>query len=102
MTQHLLIKNGLVITGADIEVRRADLIIRDGRIAEIGDNLSCPEALTTIDSTDKLITPGFIHTHIHLCQTLFRGSADDLELLDWLRLLVWPLEAAHNAASLAA
>jgi cytosine/adenosine deaminase-related metal-dependent hydrolase len=44
--------------------------------------------------------PGFIQTHIHLCQTLFRGLADDLELLDWLKLRIMPYEYAHNAKSI--
>ena len=30
------------------------------------------------------LIPGFVQTHVHLCQTLFRGLADDLILLDWL------------------
>ena len=46
--------------------------------------------------------PGLIQTHVHLCQTLFRGLADDLVLMDWLRTRVWPLEAAHTPASLRA
>ena len=44
--------------------------------------------------------PGLIQSHIHLCQTLMRGLADDLRLLDWLRKRVWPLEAAHTPATL--
>src|SRR5690606_19039124 len=47
----------------------------------------------------KVLLPGFVQTHIHLCQTLFRGRADDLELLDWLKERVWPLEAAHDEES---
>jgi 5-methylthioadenosine/S-adenosylhomocysteine deaminase len=46
--------------------------------------------------------PGFVQTHIHLCQTLFRGVADDLALIDWLKKRVWPMEAAHTASSVAA
>jgi cytosine/adenosine deaminase-related metal-dependent hydrolase len=48
------------------------------------------------------IIPGFVQTHVHLCQTLFRGLADDLLLLDWLQKKIFPYENAHNAASLAA
>lgn len=48
------------------------------------------------------LIPGFIQTHIHLCQTLFRGMADDLELLDWLQLKIFPFENAHNKNSLLA
>jgi cytosine/adenosine deaminase-related metal-dependent hydrolase len=48
------------------------------------------------------LIPGFIQTHVHLCQTLFRGMADDLELLDWLQLKIFPYENAHNKKSLLA
>lgn len=103
----LLIKNGLSVLGTEMEVRRADILISNGRIVDIGDALSFPtlkinDAHSIIDATDMMVCPGFIQTHIHLCQTLFRGSADDLELLDWLKQRVWPLEAAHTPASLAA
>lgn len=104
----LLIKNGNVIVGADAQVQTVDLLIKDKIIIEIRANIDPSELkknnenLTVIDASERLVSPGFIQTHLHLCQTLFRGSADDLELLDWLRLRVWPMEAAHNPASLAA
>jgi cytosine/adenosine deaminase-related metal-dependent hydrolase len=43
-----------------------------------------------------------VQTHVHLCQTLFRGLADDIPLLEWLRRTVWPLEAAHDRQTLRA
>ncbi len=46
------------------------------------------------------VIPGFVQTHIHLCQTLFRGLADDLLLLDWLQQRIFPFEQAHNKNSL--
>ncbi|MEW6730691.1 MAG: 5'-deoxyadenosine deaminase [Acidobacteriota bacterium] len=101
MTSPLLIRNGTVILGNQAQVKQVDLLIQDRRIIEIGNQLNYPGA-TIIDATDRLVSPGFIQTHIHLCQTLFRGCADDLELLDWLRLRIWPMEAAHRPASLAA
>ena len=48
------------------------------------------------------LIPGFVQTHIHLCQTLFRGLADDLELLDWLQQKIFPLENSHDQYSLRA
>ena len=48
------------------------------------------------------LIPGFIQTHIHLCQTLFRGFADDLELLDWLQKRIFPFENSHTKNSLRA
>ncbi|KAF0152780.1 MAG: Cytosine deaminase-like protein [Ignavibacteria bacterium] len=47
-----------------------------------------------------VLIPGFVQTHIHLCQTLFRGFADDLELLDWLQKRIFPFENSHNKNSL--
>lgn len=52
------------------------------------------------DAKKLTLIPGFIQTHVHLSQTLFRGLADDLSLLDWLRLKIFPLENAHNEYSL--
>lgn len=46
------------------------------------------------------LVPGFVQTHIHLCQTLFRGLADDLELLDWLQKRIFPFENSHDKDSL--
>lgn len=46
------------------------------------------------------LIPGFVQTHVHLCQTLFRGLAEELTLLDWLKLRIFPLENAHNKDSL--
>lgn len=107
MTQ-ILIRNGQVIIGENAQIQNLDLLIENGFIVDIKKDIDIAELknksseLTIIDATEKLVSPGFIQTHLHFCQTLFRGSADDLELLDWLRLRVWPMEAAHNPASLAA
>lgn len=50
----------------------------------------------------RIVMPGLIQTHVHLCQTLMRGLAEQLPLADWLRERIWPLEAAHDAGSLRA
>src|SRR5205085_2061789 len=55
-----------------------------------------------IEAAGGYVLPGLIQTHVHLCQTLFRGYADDLKLMDWLRRRVWPMEAAHNPDTLRA
>jgi 5-methylthioadenosine/S-adenosylhomocysteine deaminase len=53
-----------------------------------------------IDARDTFVIPGLIQAHTHLCQALFRGLADDLQLLDWLEQKIWPMENAHNEQSL--
>lgn len=95
------IKNAEIITmNAYDEQFIGDIFIENDTIMEIGKNLHYPEADKVIDATNRVITPGFIQTHIHLCQTIFRGKGDDLELMDWLKKRIWPLEAAHDEESI--
>jgi len=97
----ILIKRGVLVTmDATDSVVRGDLLIENGRIASIADTGKLADIV--IDATDCVVVPGFIQTHIHLCQTLFRGFADDLALIDWLKKRVWPMEAAHSVQSIAA
>lgn len=84
------------------EILAHDLRIEGERIAEIGKNLSSKAGDEILDVRDHLVIPGFIQVHTHLCQTLFRGFADDLELLDWLKKRIWPMESGHTPESLAA
>ena len=97
-----LIRNATILTLSDAwDIVDGAVSVRDGRIASIG-----PEPTEAhdriIDANGSIVLPGFIQTHIHLCQTLFRGYADDLRLMDWLRQRIWPMEAAHTPASLRA
>src|SRR5438132_3871412 len=100
MSKSILIKNGTVVTMDKSDaIVQGDVLIRDGRIVEVG------EAITagvdeTIDAHGLALLPGFVQTHVHLCQTLFRGAADDLALIDWLRKRIWPMEAAHTEESI--
>lgn len=67
-----------------------DVYIEGNRISEIGSRV---EADRTVDGTDLALLPGLINTHTHAAMTLFRGYADDMELHEWLREKIWPLEA---------
>ena len=97
-----LIRNATILTMNDgMEVVSGSVSVRDGRIVAVGNESTEPHD-TTIDAAGGWLLPGFIQTHIHLCQTLFRGYADDLRLMDWLRTRIWPMEAAHTPASLRA
>src|SRR3954452_8932705 len=98
----LLIRGGTIVTMNDRwDVIEGDVSIRDGRIAAIGPNLAGAHD-RVVEARGGYVLPGLIQTHIHLCQTLFRGYADDLSLMDWLRTRVWPMEAAHDKVTLRA
>ncbi len=95
-----LFKNATIVTmNPEREVIQGDLLVDGSQIVALGGVIDQP-ADQVIELNGDLLIPGLIQTHIHLCQTLFRGQADDLELLDWLKLKVWPLEGGHDPDSL--
>ncbi|WP_054691951.1 5'-deoxyadenosine deaminase [Syntrophomonas palmitatica] len=96
----LVIKNGTLVTmNPERQILQADLLIEDNCITGIGE-FAAGAGDTAINAQGKLVIPGLIQTHVHLCQTLFRGMADNLELLDWLRKRIWPLEGSHDEESI--
>src|SRR6476620_11194235 len=97
----ILLKDATIVTvDPQDSIVHGDLLIEDDRIVSVGSNKS--KADITKDAHNCVVVPGFIQTHIHLCQTLFRSAADDLALIDWLKKRVWPMEAAHSPESIAA
>jgi len=84
-----------------LDIVEGSVAVRDGRIVSVGPDPG-ERYDTTIDARGAYLLPGFIQTHIHLCQTLFRGYADDMPLLEWLKTRVWPMEAAHSPSTLRA
>jgi len=96
----ILFKNATIVTmNAEREIIQGDLLVDGSRIVVVGGVIEQP-ADKVINLRGDLLIPGLVQTHIHLCQTLFRGQADDLELLDWLKFKVWPLEGGHDPESL--
>lgn len=100
---NLLVQNATVVTmnpSRDV-LRGVDILIEEGRIQKVGKNLRAPKSVRqTLDASGRVVLPGFVHGHLHACQTLFRNHADGLELLDWLRERIWPMEAAHDPVSM--
>jgi len=98
-----IIHGGTVVTGnprGDI-LQNASIVVDNGIISKIHRHGEArkPEG-DSVDAQGLVLIPGFIQTHVHLCQTLFRGLADDLPLLDWLQKRIFPFEAAHTESSM--
>ena len=71
----LVVRGGTVATAAD--VFRADIGVREGRIAALGEDL--PAGREEIDASGRLVLPGGVDAHCHLDQPTGDGSvmADD-------------------------
>lgn len=101
----ILIRGGTIVTmdGARSIVERGDLRIDGDRITSIGKRTESVQGFArVIDATGCAVLPGLVQAHVHLCQTLFRGMADERPLMRWLRERIWPLEGAHDAKSMGA
>jgi 5-methylthioadenosine/S-adenosylhomocysteine deaminase len=100
----LAIRGGTVATMdvARSVVARDVLVNAEGRVEALSQPGPPAAGEQTIDASGCVVVPGLVQAHIHLCQTLFRGLAEDRALLSWLRDRIWPLEAAHDAESLRA
>ena len=113
-SRKVLLENARIVTNnAQRDFFYGDIVLADNRIASVvekkpGDphpprvDGSSPYAdyAEVFDLAGKIVIPGFVQGHVHLCQALFRNLADDLELLDWLKKKIWPMEARHSPESL--
>lgn len=98
----VVIRGGSVVTmDGGRRVVRGDVCIEGDRITAVG-RVPRGGVAHVIDARGCAVVPGFVQAHVHLCQALFRGMADELPLLRWLRERIWPLEGAHDARSMRA
>ena len=82
-----LLANATVITmNPARDVLDADILIENGVIADMGPGLAGrPEnaGAERVDLSGRIVIPGLIQSHMHVTQSLFRGLADEMELMDW-------------------
>jgi cytosine/adenosine deaminase-related metal-dependent hydrolase len=104
MEKYLIVPKQIVTVNNNDEIIKNGCVeIEDGIITQISEvsefNFSDYKG-KVYKFPNLTLIPGFVQTHIHLCQTLFRGLAEDLELLDWLQQRIFPYENSHNRESL--
>src|ERR1043166_6581832 len=62
---NVLIKNGTVLTVTKGTLTETDVLVKDGKIAQIGKNIAAPQGVKTIDATGLFVMPGIIDAHSH-------------------------------------
>lgn len=92
--KRIRIENGRIIPITTEREFIGTIGIEGNRIVMVSEDPNAPfEADEVIDATDKIVMPGMINAHTHASMTLFRGYADDMDLMDWLENKIWPIEA---------
>jgi cytosine/adenosine deaminase-related metal-dependent hydrolase len=96
-TQRTLISGGTIVSmNPQIGVlERGDILVADGRIAEIAPHIECEDA-ERVDAMGKIVAPGFVDTHRHVWQTQLRGVAGDWSLFDYSCLMRNAYSASYD------
>src|SRR5262249_41674923 len=81
----LLLRGGTLVDGSGGERRRADVLVKDGKIASVGENLHAPDV---IDCGDLIVAPGFIDTHSHSDLKIFEDPGLPMKVLQGVTLEV--------------
>ncbi|HZA90701.1 MAG TPA: amidohydrolase, partial [Solirubrobacterales bacterium] len=87
----------LAVTGATLDGEAVGLRAEDGRIAELGPNVTPREGDEVIEAAGMALVPGLWNAHTHAAMTLFRGYGDDMPLMEWLQRKIWPVEERLDA-----
>ena len=66
---NVLVTGATVLTGTGQTLPETSILVRDGRIAEIGKDLEPDEGMTVIDARGRFVVPGIIDTHSHIMIT---------------------------------
>lgn len=96
----LLVTGGTVLTvdASDTRIPQGGVAISGNRIIAIGPQetlLKRYQAKKHLLCPETIIMPGLVNAHTHAAMTCFRGIADDMELMDWLRNYIFPAEARN-------
>lgn len=102
----LLVTGGTVlpVDPAGTVLRDGAVAVRDGAIVAVGRASEIAEEFVpaeTLDATGGLVMPGLVNTHAHLAMNLFRGTADDVSLEEFLERLLAAELALLDAAAVA-
>jgi 5-methylthioadenosine/S-adenosylhomocysteine deaminase len=94
----LLITGGTVMTMAGPNIENGSVVVHRGEIVAVGRSAAIDgtyTAKTVINAGGMAVLPGFVNAHTHVPMTLFRGIADDRDLMDWLQNFIFPAEARN-------
>jgi imidazolonepropionase-like amidohydrolase len=62
----VLIKNGTVLTITKGTLEQTDVLIKDGKISQIGKNIAAPVGVKVLDAAGQFVMPGIIDAHSHI------------------------------------
>ncbi len=105
---NVLIRNARIMTITKGTIEGGDILIQNGKIKEIGKNLSTPPGTMVIDATGKVVTPGIVDAHVHRGTQATNEGSDSitaevriLDVLDPSAKNVWQALAGGETTGMA-
>ena len=89
----VLIRNATVMTASRGTLENTDILVRDGKIARIGRNLSAGAGARVIDATGKYVTPGIIDAHSHAMMNAINEGSLSVTSMTRIRDVLNPRDA---------
>ena len=88
----VLIKNATVLTVTKGTLENSDVLVQDGIIKQVGQNLSAPSGVETIDASGKYVMPGIIDAHSHVALDVVNEATSPIVAEVRMRDVVNPFE----------
>jgi len=90
----VLIKNGTVLSITNGTLENTDVLIEDGKISQIGQNLSDPGNVEIVDATGMFVMPGIIDAHSHIAGTSINEGTSQVTAEVSMEDVVNPLDVS--------
>jgi imidazolonepropionase-like amidohydrolase len=79
----LLIKNGTVLTITKGILENTDVLLKEGKISQIGKNIAAPAGVKVIDANGLYVMPGIIDAHSHLALDAVNEATSPVTAMVW-------------------
>ncbi|MFO7979600.1 MAG: amidohydrolase family protein [Candidatus Aminicenantes bacterium] len=89
-SQDLVLKGGTVLTVTQGIIENGTVVIKEGKIIEVGKNIDVPKGIKVIDVTGKYVMPGIIDSHSHIALTDVNEATDPVTPQIWMREALEP------------
>lgn len=86
------ITGATILTASHGTIQNGDIVIRDGRIAEVGTGLNRPGGATVVDATGMFVTPGIIDAHSHMAAEAINEGSVNVSSMVTIEDVIDPLD----------
>jgi imidazolonepropionase-like amidohydrolase len=87
-----LITGATILTASHGTIENGDILIRNGKISEVGTGLSAPRGARVVDATGKYVTPGIIDAHSHMAAAAINEGSVNVSAMVGIRDVINPYD----------